>query len=374
MKKKYKIRDYNFKLILLLISLSIIGILAVSSANPESREKQILGVCFGLFLMFVLSFFDYSFFLHFYWVLYIINILLLLSVEFMGVNVNGATRWVTIAGIQFQPSETSKILLILFYAQFIMKYREKLNTVRMIGTLLLLMLPTLILIYRQPNLSTTIVLAVIFCSIVFVGGLSRKVVISILSFAVPTILIVFYLVIQPNQQLIKPYQQIRILAWLHPEDYSTTEAYQQLNSIIAIGSGGLWGKGLNNNIISSVKNGNFISEPETDFIFAVIGEELGFMGSTLVIVLSCLITIECILAAKKAKDLAGTIICSGVATIIGFQSFMNIAVAVGVMPNTGITLPFVSAGLTSLVSLYIGMGFVLNVRLQAVKTKLKNTY
>lgn len=236
------------------------------------------------------------------------------------------------------------------------------------------MSPTLILIYRQPNLSTTIVLAVIFCVMVFVGGLSRKVVISILSFAIPVVLIVFYLVIQPNQQIIKPYQQVRILAWLHPENYSTTEAYQQLNSIMAIGSGGLSGKGLNNNIISSVKNGNFISEPETDFIFAVIGEELGFMGGTLVIILACLITIECFNAARKAKDLAGTIICSGVATIIGFQSFMNIAVAVGVMPNTGITLPFVSSGLTSLVSLFIGMGFVLNVRLQAVKTKLKNTY
>ena len=119
MKRKYKIQDYNFKLILYLVALSIIGILAVASANPDSREKQILGVCFGIFLMIVLSFFDYSFFLHFYWVLYILNILLLLSVEFMGVNVNGATRWVTIAGIQFQPSETSEILLILFEKSYI---------------------------------------------------------------------------------------------------------------------------------------------------------------------------------------------------------------------------------------------------------------
>ena len=136
---------------------------------------------------------------------------------------------------------------------------------------------------------------------------------------------------------------------------------------MAIGSGQLWGKGLNNNVIASVNNGNFISEPETDFIFAVIGEEMGFVGSCTVIVLLFLIALECISIARQAKDLSGTIIASGMAAIIGFQSFMNIAVATMIMPNTGIPLPFVSSGLTSLVSLFIGMGFVLNVRLQRKK-------
>ena len=146
-----------------------------------------------------------------------------------------------------------------------------------------------------------------------------------------------------------------------------SDFYQQLNSVMAIGSGQLWGKGLNNNVIASVKNGNFISEPETDFIFAVIGEELGFVGSCTVIVLLFLIALECISIARQAKDLSGTIIACGMAAIIGFQSFMNIAVATMIMPNTGIPLPFVSYGLTSLVSLFIGMGFVLNVRLQRKK-------
>ena len=158
-----------------------------------------------------------------------------------------------------------------------------------------------------------------------------------------------------------------MLAWLNPEQYADTEAYQQLNSVMAIGSGQLWGKGLNNNVIASVNNGNFISEPETDFIFAVIGEEMGFVGSCTVIVLLFLIALECISIARQAKDLSGTIIASGMAAIIGFQSFMNIAVATMIMPNTGIPLPFVSSGLTSLVSLFIGMGFVLNVRLQRKK-------
>ena len=137
--------------------------------------------------------------------------------------------------------------------------------------------------------------------------------------------------------------------------------------MMAIGSGQLWGKGLNNNMISSVKNGNFISEPQTDFIFSIVGEELGFVGSCAVVILLFGITIECLNAAKKAKDLAGTLICSGMAGLIGFQSFVNMAVATGLFPNTGVPLPFVSYGLTSLVSLYIGMGFVLNVRLQCVR-------
>ncbi len=136
--------------------------------------------------------------------------------------------------------------------------------------------------------------------------------------------------------------------------------------MMAIGSGQLWGKGLNNTTIS-VKNGNFVSESETDFIFTIIGEELGFVGGCIVVILLFLITIECLNVARKAKDLAGTCIASGIAALIGFQSFVNIAVATGLFPNTGLPLPFVSYGLTSLVSLYIGMGFVLNVRLQCVR-------
>ena len=136
---------------------------------------------------------------------------------------------------------------------------------------------------------------------------------------------------------------------------------------MAIGSGQLYGKGYDTNEISSVKNGNFISEPQTDFIYAVIGEEFGFVGGCTVIVLLIFISFECIMVARKAKDLAGTIIATGVATLIGFQGIINISVATGVIPNTGIPLPFVSYGLTSLVSSYIGIGFVLNVRLQSRK-------
>lgn len=367
MLKKYRVRDYDFKLIIMLIAIAVVGILVIGSADRSYQSKQILGFVMGLFLMVVISLFDYSTFLNFYWIIYIGNLVLLLLVEFFGEKSNNAQRWVSIAGIRFQPSETAKILLILFYAQYIMKHKETISSLKTIISMLVLLSPPLLLIYRQPDLSTTIMIALLFCVLLFMGGLSYKIIFGVLAIAVPLFVIFLTLVLQPDQTLLKDYQQTRILAWLNPAEYSTSEGYQQENSKMAIGSGELFGKGLNNNEISSVKNGNFISEPQTDFIFAIVGEELGFAGGCLVVGLLFLITLECLMIARKAKDIAGMLIATGMATVIGFQSFMNIGVATGIVPNTGIPLPFVSYGLTSLVSLYIGMGFVLNVRLQCVR-------
>ena len=367
MLKKYRVRDYDFKLIIMLIAITVVGILVIGSADRSYQSKQILGFVMGLFLMVVISLFDYSTFLNFYWIIYIGNLVLLLLVEFFGEKSNNAQRWVSIAGIRFQPSETAKILLILFFAQYIMKHKETISSLKTIISMLVLLSPPLLLIYRQPDLSTTIMIALLFCVLLFMGGLSYKIIFGVLAIAVPLFVIFLTLVLQPDQTLLKDYQQTRILAWLNPAEYSTSEGYQQENSKMAIGSGELFGKGLNNNEISSVKNGNFISEPQTDFIFAIVGEELGFAGGCLVVGLLFLITLECLMTARKAKDIAGMLIATGMATVIGFQSFMNIGVATGIVPNTGIPLPFVSYGLTSLVSLYIGMGFVLNVRLQCVR-------
>ena len=367
MLKHHSIKDYDFKVVIMIIAITVIGILAIGSAKEAYQEKQIMGFVFGLFLMILISLFDYSVFLRFYWVLYFLNIALLVLVQLIGDKSGGAQRWVEIAGIRFQPSETAKILLILFYAQFIMRYKDKLNNFKTLLLLIITLIVPLILIYQQPDLSTSIMIIIIFCAMLFIGGLSYKIVVGVLAVGIPAAVIFLSIVLQDGQNLIKEYQRTRILAWLQPEKYANAEGYQQANAKMAIGSGQLWGKGLNNNVIASVKNGNFISEPQTDFIFAVIGEELGFIGACAVILLLLLITLECILIAKRANDMAGTLICTGMATLIGGQGFMNISVATGLIPNTGIPLPFVSYGLTSLVSLYIGMGFVLNVRWQSKK-------
>ena len=367
MLRHYHIRDYDFKLIILIVALTWIGILAIGSAQESLQSRQIGGFVFGFFLMVVISLFDYSIILKFYWILYAINIVLLELVREMGVERGGAQRWLNIFGIQFQPSETAKIFLILFFAQFILKHKDEMDSLKVIGLCVLFFIPPIALIYKQPDMSTSIMVVMLFCIIMFVGGISWKYIIMALAVAIPTFIILLTMILQPDQDIISDYQQRRILAWIYPEEYATTEAYQQLNSVTAIGSGMLYGKGYNNNESISVKNGNFISEPQTDFIYAVIGEEFGFVGGCTVIVLLILISFECIMVARRAKDIAGTVIAAGVAALIGFQGIINISVATNVIPNTGIPLPFVSYGLTSLVSLYIGVGFVLNVRLQCKK-------
>lgn len=376
MLKHYHIRDYDFKLIVLVVAITAIGVLAIGSAKESLQSRQIAGAVFGFFLMLVISLFDYTVILKFYWIMYAANIVLLWLVRVVGVEAGGAQRWLNLFGIQFQPSETAKILLILFYAQFIMKHREEMGSFKIVGSCVALFVPSIYLILKQPDLSTSIMVVILFCVIMFVGGLSWKYVILTVSVAVPAFIIALTLILQPEQHIINEFQQRRILAWLYPEEYSDTEAYQQTNSMTAIGSGMLYGKGYNTNEISSVKNGNFIAEVETDFIYAVVGEEFGFVGGCVVIVLLIFISFECIMVARRAKDLAGTIIAAGVASLVGFQGMLNIAVATGASPNTGIPLPFVSYGLTSLVSLYIGIGFVLNVRLQCKNDRgvSKNEY
>lgn len=364
MLKHYHIRDYDFKLIILVVAITAIGILAIGSAKESLQSRQLAGAVFGFFLMLVISLFDYTVILKFYWIMYAVNLVLLWLVRTIGARAGGAQRWLNLFGIQFQPSETAKILLILFYAQFIMKHKEEMGKLKIVGSCVLLFIPSLYLIYKQPDMSTSIMVAILFCVVMFLGGVSWKYVILFISVTVPAFVILLTMILQPDQKIIDEFQQRRILAFLYPKEYENTEAYQQINSVMAIGSGMLYGKGYNTNEISSVKNGNFIAEVETDFIYAVVGEEFGFVGGCIVIVLLILISFECIMVAKKAKDLAGTIIAGGVAAWIGFQGMLNIAVATYASPNTGIPLPFVSYGLTSLVSLYIGIGFVMNVRLQ----------
>lgn len=201
------------------------------------------------------------------------------------------------------------------------------------------------------------------------AGLSYKIIGGAILIAVPLAVIFLFIVIQPDQKLIKSYQRDRIMSFLNAEeDEYSDDVAQQENSVMAIGSGQLTGKGLNNNEVSSANKGNFVSENQTDFIFSVAGEELGFIGCTAILLLLLFIIFECIRTSLRAKDMAGRLICCGMAALIGIQSFINVAVVTNIMPNTGTPLPFVSYGLTSMVSLYIGMGLVLNVGLQKAKT------
>lgn len=360
----YKIRNLNIRLIIAAFVLTLIGLAVVTSANSAYMDNQILGMALGLVAMTVVAVFDYDFILQFSWLYYAIAIVSLILVLVLGVERGGAQRWIRIAGFQFQPSELSKVLLILFFACMLMRWEDEINTPKCLIKIAVLAGIPLFLILREPNLSTTIVTFLIIAAMIFVAGLDYKIVGIVLAVMIPLVILIILLVLSGHGGFLEGYQGNRILAWLRPEDYPSL-AYQQQNSIMAIGSGQITGKGLFNDAFDSVKNGNFISEPQTDFIFAVAGEELGFAGSVVIVLLLCVITIECFLTARKAKDLSGKLICSGIGAWIGFQSFVNIGVVTGLLPNTGLPLPFVSYGLTSLVSLYIGLGLVLNVGMQA---------
>ncbi|MCD8097181.1 MAG: rod shape-determining protein RodA [Lachnospiraceae bacterium] len=365
--KQYSFRDFRLRLVALVYIISIIGVLVIGSAAEEYRSQQLIGMALGTVALIFFALFDYHILLRFSWVLYVVNLILLLAVKLgLGVEVNGATRWLQIGSFRFQPSELTKLFLILFFAWFFAKYQERLNTIPILLASAVLLAIPLALIVAQPHLSATITIAFMFCVLIFAAGLSYKIIVAVIAVTVPSVLVFIHMIMQEGQEILSDYQLNRILAWLNPTEYAD-DAYQQQNSIIAIGSGQLYGKGLYNSDITSVKNGNFIVEPQTDFIFAVLGEELGFIGCAAVIILLALIVMECLRIGRRSRDAAGTIVCCGFAGLIAFQSFANICVATGLMPNTGMPLPFVSYGMSALIMLYMGIGVILNIGLQPKK-------
>lgn len=364
--KQYKLRFYNFRLLFLLLAVSSIGVLLVGTARKDLMTKQITGVIMGLVIMVIVSLIDYSWISNFQWIMYGGNIALLLIVRLFGDSANGAARWIDFGFIRFQPTELAKIIIILFFARFFMDHEEDLNSPKTLAKSAVLLAVPLFLILEQPDLKNTIMITAVFCILIYIAGLSYRVIGGALLIAVPLMIIFLMIVVQPEQKLIKDYQRNRIMAFLYPEneEYSD-DTEQQNNSKMAIASGELTGKKLSGDQVTSVNDGNFVAENQTDFIFAVAGEEYGFLGCTTIIILLLFIALECIRMGLRAKDFSGKIICCGMGSIVSLQSFLNICVATGMGPNTGTPLPFVSYGLTSLVSLYIGMGLVLNVGLQS---------
>lgn len=367
MLKQYKLRFYNFRLIIFLLAISLIGVTLVGTAAENLKSKQFVGVILGLIIMVILSLMDYSWIMNFQWFMYGFNIIMLIVVRIAGSSANGAARWIGIGSFRFQPTELSKIILIVFFAKFFMDHEENLNTLRTLAASAGLLAVPLILILEQPDLKNTLTVIVIFCMMIYIAGLSYKVIGGALLISVPLLIIFLSIVVQPDQKLLKDYQRSRIMSFLYPENEEYSDNIeQQKNSKTAIASGELVGKRISgDDSTASVNEGNFVSENQTDFIFAVAGEEYGFIGCTTIVLLLLAISFECIRMSLRAKDLSGKILCCGMGGLIALQSFINICVATGMAPNTGTPLPFVSYGLTSLVSLYIGMGLVLNVGLQS---------
>lgn len=365
----FRLKYINFRLLFLVIVLTVIGIIVIGSAVPGAgyQSKQIFGLAISLVLMTIFALIDYNWILKFYWVIYGVCNLFLLAVLKFGKSVNGATRWIAITdSIRVQPSEFAKIMMILFWAGFIGKNPSMLKKWKNFFIVLAISAVPLLLIVKEPDLSSTILFVGLFVVTLFIAGFSYKKFGIILAIIVPILagLIIYIQVVPPPaNKIIRKYQYERIMAYLNPDEYDAGR-YQQDNSVMAIGSGQLTGKGLYNNDADSVKNGNYIIEPQTDFIMAIIGEELGFAGALVILTFLILIMIECVITGARAPDMPGRLICFGMAAIIVFQTFINVGVATELLPNTGIPLPFVSYGLSSLVTMYAGIGLVLNVRIR----------
>ncbi len=379
----FKLKYYNYRLLFLVVALSLIGVVVIGSAAPGEgfQVKQILGIGCGLVILGVLSAIDYQYLLKLHWLVYGVCVLLLFIVLVAGKEVKGATRWIRITdGINIQPSEFAKVLLIVFWAWLFGKNPEMVKKWKNFFIAAILTAIPLLLIVKEPDLSTTILTIGLFIVTLYISGFSYKKFGIILAALIPVVaaVVIYIQAVPPTEKdnrnkLLEYYQYCRIMAFINPSEYDS-QRYQQDNSVLAIGSGQLTGKGLYNDSTDSVKNGNYIAEPQTDFIVAIVGEETGFVGCLVVIGFLLLIAVECIVSGVRAPDMAGRIICFGMASVITFQTFINIGVATEILPNTGIPLPFVSYGLSSLVTMYAGMGLVINVRMKRKISLEEGTY
>lgn len=379
--ERFRLRDLNFRLIIYVILLSMIGVLVVYSATINEKStslvstyvKQIMGVGAGIILMVAVSVLDYKKWIRYAWILYILVLLSLAYLLVFGKEIYGAKRWFYFPLLgTIQPSEFGKPVLIFMLALVSLKLKENISRLWGILVFFAAAAPMIFLVIKEPDLSTTITLILITVSALFIAGVSYKWIIAGVLVMIPAVVFLLIIVYQPEQailnKLLEPHQVERINAYFFPDQFPQ-QVYQQNTSVMAIGSGGLLGKGLNTSSLESVKNGNFLSEESCDFIFAVVGEELGFLGSCVIILLICLVVFECFHTAARCTDTTGRVIAGSVGAMFAFQSFINIGVSVLILPNTGIPLPFVSAGMSSLLSSFLLIGMVLSVSLWGRKNK-----
>ena len=368
--RKYSILDYNFKLLLFIMAAIAFGTVIIVSVDGTKLTKQLIGAGVCILGMIIVSLIDYNFICKYYMALYIANIVMLglVLVIGSGSDSHGASRWFAISdSFTIQPSEFAKIILIICTAVFLEKHSDDLNTLKTLLKLAVFLAVPIGLIFAEPDLSTTICICATLFVAIFIGGLSLKLIGIAVLILIPFFGGFFWYIQQENlPQILSTYQRNRILGHMYGSEYGSTQD-QQNNSIMAIGSGQLTGKGINSSDVATVKDTNLVSEQQTDFIFSAVGEELGFIGSVIIIAILLLIVLQCIRVARRSGDKKGMYIATGMAALVSIQSFINIGVATSILPNTGLPLPFISYGLSSLVSLCAGMGMVLNINLQKKK-------
>ncbi len=354
--------------LLILLGLIVLyssGIKAGPTVTQLDTSKQIIYVGVGLLLFWIIARTDYNVLRNYSFVIYIVMVGFLLLVEIFGATRLGATRWINLGFFQFQPSEFAKLALIIVLAKFFSDNYEKSDSFKYLLLSLLYLLPPLVLVLAQPDLGTALVLLMVWLAMALTTKLKMRYFVLIL-----TIIIISLPVIYPR---LAPYQKQRIATFVNPTANPESTGYNVNQAIIAVGSGGLFGQGLSS---GSQSQGNFLPSQHTDFIFAVLSEKLGFLGGFLCIFLYCVVIFRAIWIAKNSADRFGTLLAVGIATMFAFHVIVNVGMNIGLIPVTGIPLPFVSAGGTSMMISLISIAILESIygRRRSISLNTKEIY
>lgn len=349
--------DYNLLFILFLMAIvSAIAIHSAEATLPEKLQhvnfayKQLQWYGIGAVVIALTMIIDYDRFFQIAWYLYGFGMLLLLGLELNvpgTVTIKGATSWYALPGGNFQPSELMKIFMIIVLGRVIINHREKYpeptvkDDFRLLGKIALTVLPPLILLMKQPDLGMSMVFVAITGSLVLVSGIRWRIIFGIIFSGIAAAAILVFIFFQfPDffhKYILEDYQLNRFYGWLAPYEYSNEQGFQLIRSLLAIGSGELYGKGFGNIQV-------YLPEAHTDFIFGIIAEQFGFIGASVVISLFFLLVYRMVHIALESNDLYGSYLCAGVIGMITFQVFQNVGMTIGLLPITGLPLPFISYG------------------------------
>lgn len=365
--KRYNWKKYDISLVAVTFILSCISsyVLYIVQGDSFSPLRSMFSLIAGLIIIFVFSLIDYHDLCLYIPIIYVITTVMAAATRLSPLGSEqgtGSYRWLDFKIIKFQPSEVCKIVVILALATFFYRSRENLKTFKNFFLASAIALVPTFFILIQSDLSSSIVFIAILAMMMICSGIGKRILGPVAAVVIPAVVFLFWYIIQPNQHLLADYQQLRITSWLHPEGHELGAMYQQNQSVISIASGKLYGKLLDGT--EATRNYAKVDVTESDFIWTPIGEEFGFIGCIVILVLLSVIIIKCFLTAKNAKDYMGMMIAVGIGSMLCFQVFFNIGVTTSLLPNTGLPLPFLSNGLSSLLSNSMAIGILLNIGIQ----------
>ncbi len=361
MRRFLSFRDFDWTLLCMVLLLCTVSVLEIYSATLHtkyigSHTKQFFWIAAGLAAMFLFAKIDYHRLLDWVPWAYGAGLLALVAVQLVGVTVLHARRWIKLGPMHFQPSEWVKLVLILIVARYFANLGGRSLTWKDIFKAFVLVGVPMLLVIRQPDLGTTLTYTPILVAGLFLGGINLRQTLVLLAAGAVLVAGAW-----SSGKLLKPYQKARLTSFINPDNDPRGTGYQLLQSKIAVGSGGVWGKGAAK---GTQTQGDFLPIPHADFIFAAFGEEHGFVGALFVLLLYFLILMRLIQNAQTAADLSGSLIIMGIVAVLTFQIAVNVGMVIGFMPVTGIPLPLMSYGGSSVLFTFLALGAAMNVRMR----------